>query len=127
MGVGVQRHAPAALPRERPGTHFIGGRVGPRSGLDGFKKSLPHRHCFSTLLTISAVQKLSVLISKHGASSFNVYHSKRLSMWSLIHTSLSQLRTVGGQVVSIYTQRTTTRITPLDHQGGFRHNSKTSC
>jgi hypothetical protein len=27
-GVGSQRHAPAALPRERPGTHFIGGWVG---------------------------------------------------------------------------------------------------
>jgi len=27
-GVGSQRHAPAALPRERPGTHCIGGWVG---------------------------------------------------------------------------------------------------
>ena len=34
MGVGGQRHAPAALPRERPGTHCKGGWVGPqgRSG-----------------------------------------------------------------------------------------------
>ena len=33
MGVGAQRHAPAALyPRERPGTHCIGGWVGPRAG-----------------------------------------------------------------------------------------------
>ena len=34
MEVGGQRHAPAALPRERSGTHFIGGWVGPRAGLE---------------------------------------------------------------------------------------------
>ena len=28
--VGGQRHAPAALPRQRPSTHCIGGWVGPR-------------------------------------------------------------------------------------------------
>ena len=37
-----QRHAPAALyPRERPGTHCIGGWVGPRAGLDKCGKSRP--------------------------------------------------------------------------------------
>ena len=30
-------------PRERPGTHCIGGWVGPRAGLDGCGKSRPHR------------------------------------------------------------------------------------
>jgi hypothetical protein len=36
MGVSGQLHAPAALsPGNRPGTHFIGGWVGPRAGLDG--------------------------------------------------------------------------------------------
>jgi hypothetical protein len=36
MGVSGQHHAPAALyPRERtPGTHWIGGWVGLRAGLD---------------------------------------------------------------------------------------------
>jgi hypothetical protein len=36
MGVSGQRHAPAALyPREKtPGTHWIGGWVGPRAGLN---------------------------------------------------------------------------------------------
>jgi len=29
-----QRHAPAALPPEKRGTHCIGGRVCPRAGLD---------------------------------------------------------------------------------------------
>jgi hypothetical protein len=42
MGVGGQRHAPAALsPGERPGTHCIGGCVVPRAGLDGCGKSRP--------------------------------------------------------------------------------------
>jgi hypothetical protein len=41
-GVRGQRHAPAALyPRERPGTHCIGGLVGPRAGLDRCGKSRP--------------------------------------------------------------------------------------
>jgi len=36
--VSGQQHALAALyPRERPGTHFTGGSVGPRAGLDGRK------------------------------------------------------------------------------------------
>jgi hypothetical protein len=44
MGLGGQRHAPAALPPgKRPGTHCIGGWVGPRAGLDGCVKSRPHR------------------------------------------------------------------------------------
>ena len=41
-GVSGQQHAPAALyPRERPGTNFTGGWVGPRAGLDGGKISSP--------------------------------------------------------------------------------------
>jgi len=42
MRVGGQRHAPAALPSvKRPGTHCIGGWVGPRVGVDGCGKSRP--------------------------------------------------------------------------------------
>jgi hypothetical protein len=42
MGVGGQRHAPAALPLgKRPSTHCIGGWVGPRAGLDGLRKISP--------------------------------------------------------------------------------------
>ena len=42
MGVSGQQHAPATFyPRERPGTHFTGGWVGPRVGLDGRKISSP--------------------------------------------------------------------------------------
>jgi hypothetical protein len=42
MGVGGHHHALAALlPRERPGTHCIGGWVDPRTGLDGRRKYRP--------------------------------------------------------------------------------------
>ena len=42
MGVGGQRHTPAALPQgKRPGTHCTGGWAGPRAGLDGCGKSHP--------------------------------------------------------------------------------------
>ena len=42
MTVGGQLHAPAALPPgKRPGTHCIGGWVGPRAGLDECGKSRP--------------------------------------------------------------------------------------
>jgi len=38
--VSGQQHAPAALyRRERPGTHFTGGWVDPRAGLEGRKIS----------------------------------------------------------------------------------------
>jgi hypothetical protein len=42
-GADGQRHAPAALPRERPGTHCIGGWMDPRIGLDVCGKSRPYR------------------------------------------------------------------------------------
>jgi hypothetical protein len=44
--VGGQHHAPADLPRGRPGTHRTGGWVGPRAGLDLCEKSRPHRDFF---------------------------------------------------------------------------------
>jgi hypothetical protein len=44
MEMGGQRHAPAALtPGKKPGTHCVGGWVGPRAGLDGCGKSRHHR------------------------------------------------------------------------------------
>jgi len=42
MGVGGQRHSPAALPQERPGTHCIGGWLGARAGLDECGNPRPH-------------------------------------------------------------------------------------
>jgi hypothetical protein len=44
MEVGGQYHGLVALPPGKgPGTHFIGGWVGPRAGLDRCGKSRPHR------------------------------------------------------------------------------------
>jgi hypothetical protein len=41
-GVSSQQQAPAALyPQERAGTHFTGGWVGPRAGIDGRKNLFP--------------------------------------------------------------------------------------
>jgi len=41
-GISGQQHTPTALYlRERPATHFKGGWVGPRGGLDGRKISSP--------------------------------------------------------------------------------------
>ena len=43
VGVGGQRHAPAASPQGNTGTHCIGGWVGPRAALDGCRKSRFYR------------------------------------------------------------------------------------
>jgi hypothetical protein len=44
MGVGGQRHAPAAVqPGKRRSTHRRGCWVGPREGLNGCEKFRPHR------------------------------------------------------------------------------------
>jgi len=49
------QHAPAALyPRERPGTHFTGGWVGPRAGLNGREYHL-HRDSIPDRPTRSSV------------------------------------------------------------------------
>jgi hypothetical protein len=41
MGMSGQRHALAALPPGRPGTHCTGGWVSPTAGLEGCEKSRP--------------------------------------------------------------------------------------
>ena len=41
-GVSGQQHAPAALyPRERPGIHFTGGKVGPQGRSGGAENLIP--------------------------------------------------------------------------------------
>jgi len=39
MEVSGQLHAPAALPQRAPGSHWIGGWVGSRAGLDTVNKT----------------------------------------------------------------------------------------
>jgi hypothetical protein len=44
MGMGGQRHAPAASPPGKtPGPHCVGGWVGPTAALDECEKSRPRR------------------------------------------------------------------------------------
>jgi hypothetical protein len=43
MGWVVNATPRPLYPRERPGTHCIGGWVDPTAGLDGCRKSRPHR------------------------------------------------------------------------------------
>jgi hypothetical protein len=43
MGLGGQRHAPAALYQEWSGTQFTEGWMDPRDGLKGCGTSRPHR------------------------------------------------------------------------------------
>jgi hypothetical protein len=53
MGLGGQRHAPAALPPgKRRGTHFIGGWVGLKARLDGCGKSLSHLDSIPELFSL---------------------------------------------------------------------------
>ena len=45
MEVGGERHAPSALsPANKPGTHCIGGWMGPRAGLDVYGKFRARRY-----------------------------------------------------------------------------------
>jgi hypothetical protein len=46
-GVGDQRHALAALPPGMTRTYFTEGWVGPRAGLNGYRKSRCHRDSIS--------------------------------------------------------------------------------
>jgi hypothetical protein len=43
MGANWEQQELPLYPQERPGTHCIGGWVGPMAGLDGCGKSRPHR------------------------------------------------------------------------------------
>jgi hypothetical protein len=57
-GVRGQRHAPAAVySRESPGTHYTGGQLDPRFGLDRQGKFRPQREFFIIN------QKLHVLLA----------------------------------------------------------------
>ena len=84
-----QRHAPAALPPgKRPGTHCIGGWVGPRAGLEGCGKCRLHRFfffwflksfCCSLFLTF-AVLVFFVLNVLAGSFVFTVQNTIQTSM-----------------------------------------------
>jgi len=64
-----QQHDPVALyPLERPGTHFTGGRVGPRAGLD--------RRCCQQTATKCSPQHHNLFPIFQVVSSFDVFQLK---------------------------------------------------
>ena len=60
MGVSGQHHALVAVTQgKRAGTHCVGGRLGPRAGLDGCRKSRPHR---DSIPRLSSLQRVTIYI-----------------------------------------------------------------
>ena len=77
MGVGGQRHAPAALPPgKRPGTHCTGGWVGRRAGLEGCGKISPPTGIRSP--DRSARRKPLYRLSYPGPSGLDVWSKKKI-------------------------------------------------
>jgi hypothetical protein len=81
-----QHHAPAALPRERPGTYCTGGWVGARAGLDGCGK------CKGFLLHDTATCFGKLETNKHQGDSStcesNDYYLTSLHFTTPVDTSL---------------------------------------
>ena len=72
-----QQHAPAALyPRKRTGTHFIGSRVGPRSGLEGGKSRL-HRESIPDRPARSSVAITTTLTGPHLRQKVSIWNACR--------------------------------------------------
>ena len=84
MGVGGQRHAPAALPpRKDLGAHCTGGWVGPRAGLDGCGEDKISCHTGGYLKAAEEIKML--LIPYVNANNFNNklscrFHSRSISI-----------------------------------------------
>jgi len=51
-------------PQERPGTHCIGGWMGPRAHLEGFEKSRPHRDFFKRIIYLFVLSLHKVFLDK---------------------------------------------------------------
>jgi len=80
MRMGGQHHAPTALPSaKRPGTHCVGGWVGPRVGVDERGKSPPppNRH---SILDRSARRKSLCRLHCPGPLPIAVWIIKRASL-----------------------------------------------
>jgi hypothetical protein len=56
MGWVVNATPRPLYPRERPGSHCVGGWVGPRTGLEGYEKFRPHRNSIPGPKSIFKVQ-----------------------------------------------------------------------
>ena len=99
MGVSGQRHVPAALtPGKNTGTHFTGGWVGLRAGLDGCgeeKISCPTRFEPRTVqpvdsrytdysIPVGALCRRKYYFCLYHDLLLNTYHFKNVSFMSLI-------------------------------------------
>jgi hypothetical protein len=66
MVLGIRRHNPAALlAGKRPGNHSTGDWVGPRAGLDGYKKSRPRRDSILPNVQPVASRYINYIIPAH--------------------------------------------------------------
>jgi hypothetical protein len=76
MEVSGQIHAPAALPpgERTPDTHWIGGWVDPRAGLDDVKKrnSWPYRDSNSDPSVVQPIASRYTEVHKHNIIKFTV-------------------------------------------------------
>jgi len=82
-GVSGQRKTPAALPQgKRPCTHYIGGWVSPRAGLDRCGKSRPHRD------SIPGTPKKNIITCKY--TNYNNNSNKQYVSTSVGHLQVSQ-------------------------------------
>jgi hypothetical protein len=83
MGVSGQRHAPAALyPGERtPGTHWIGGWVGPRAGLDAGARRKILCPCWGSNPDHPARSQTLYCLSYRGSYSHNIVLKHQKSMF----------------------------------------------
>jgi len=121
-GVSGQQHAPAALyPRERPGTHCMGGWVGPRAGLDRRKFSSPPGFDRGP----SSPQSVTILTELQGPQNLNIpyiifsevyacsslfllsLHSQAqgIHIVSLLHVMFSELLNVSNRWLSEFFNR----------------------
>jgi hypothetical protein len=82
--MGGQRHAPAALPWERPGTHCIGGWVGVWTGLDGCGKSRPPPGFDHRTVQPVAIRSNHCVIPAHTHFMFNNFFSENPSVYEIM-------------------------------------------
>jgi hypothetical protein len=69
-------HLSCITPVRRPGTHCIGGWVGPRAGLDGQGKSLPHWDLISGPSSLYPGSDLCIISEKAIKD-----HSQQYKVW----------------------------------------------
>ena len=81
IGVGVSAPRPDRLyPQERPGTHCIGGWVGPRAGLDRCEESRSHRDSIPELCSPQPVAIPSTLPGPRFYTEFQCFKQRLVAV-----------------------------------------------